>query len=287
MIRRSERFSVTRLRLCYKQTRRKLNTKWAKMAIRVSGILNENRTYLQGKSISLFPFCMGVRPPGCSPLPLPPSSLQVLWYQYYCVDSRWPLTIAEHWRYVHIIITVRFLSSVWMPFNLQIPSLGYLSILHWILRLASFRLSVCQQKEPLDRLILPSTSLLLMNDRAIEPMTNRKEFLRHSVISYIRIIILDYWIGLKLITLIQIPFFYVIEYFYWYDDIVYQFDWFHNFSFAFIRALQAGVKSPLLVLLPDDRFENVELVTLLGALEALYVVSSIPRIIYHNTNAWK
>lgn len=45
--------------------------------------------------------------------------------------------------------------------------------------------------------------------------------------------------------------------------------------FAFIRALKAGVKCPLLVLLPDDRFENVELVTLLGALEALYVVSSV------------
>lgn len=43
--------------------------------------------------------------------------------------------------------------------------------------------------------------------------------------------------------------------------------------FAFIRALKAGVKCPLLVLLPDDRFENVELVTLLGALEGLYVVS--------------
>jgi hypothetical protein len=27
------------------------------------------------------------------------------------------------------------------------------------------------------------------------------------------------------------------------------------------------------VLLPDERFENVELVTLLGALEGLYVVS--------------
>ncbi|XP_020284550.1 putative aminopeptidase W07G4.4 [Pseudomyrmex gracilis] len=37
------------------------------------------------------------------------------------------------------------------------------------------------------------------------------------------------------------------------------------------RALKAGVKCPLLVLLSDERFENVELVTLLGALEALYV----------------
>ncbi|XP_058793754.1 putative aminopeptidase W07G4.4 [Phymastichus coffea] len=37
------------------------------------------------------------------------------------------------------------------------------------------------------------------------------------------------------------------------------------------RGLQAGVRCPLLVLLPDSRFENVELVTLLGALEALYV----------------
>lgn len=44
--------------------------------------------------------------------------------------------------------------------------------------------------------------------------------------------------------------------------------------FAF-RALQAGVRNPLLVLLPDSRFENTELVTLLGALEALYVVSKV------------
>lgn len=58
-------------------------------------------------------------------------------------------------------------------------------------------------------------------------------------------------------------------------------------SFAFIRALQAGVKSPLLVLLPDDRLENVELVTLLGALEALYVVSFLSRIIHYNINALK
>lgn len=67
-----------------------------------------------------------------------------------------------------------------MPFNLQIPSLETFSILHWILRLTSFRLSVCQQEEPLDNLILPSTSLLLMNDRTIEPMTNKKEFLHHK-----------------------------------------------------------------------------------------------------------
>ncbi|XP_072767080.1 putative aminopeptidase W07G4.4 [Anoplolepis gracilipes] len=44
------------------------------------------------------------------------------------------------------------------------------------------------------------------------------------------------------------------------------------------RALQAGVKSPLLVLLPDDRFENVELVTLLGAFEALYVPLEVREI---------
>ncbi|XP_043601408.1 putative aminopeptidase W07G4.4 [Bombus pyrosoma] len=37
------------------------------------------------------------------------------------------------------------------------------------------------------------------------------------------------------------------------------------------RALKAGVRCPLLALLPDIRFENVELVTLLGALEGLYV----------------
>lgn len=39
------------------------------------------------------------------------------------------------------------------------------------------------------------------------------------------------------------------------------------------RALKAGVRRPLLALLPDARFDNVELVTLLGALEGLYVVS--------------
>lgn len=44
------------------------------------------------------------------------------------------------------------------------------------------------------------------------------------------------------------------------------------------RALKAGVKKPLLVLLPDVRFENVELVTLLGALEALYVPLEVREI---------
>ncbi|XP_011505018.1 PREDICTED: putative aminopeptidase W07G4.4 isoform X2 [Ceratosolen solmsi marchali] len=44
------------------------------------------------------------------------------------------------------------------------------------------------------------------------------------------------------------------------------------------RALEAGVRRPLLVLLPDDRFENVELVTLLGALEALYVPLEVREI---------
>lgn len=47
----------------------------------------------------------------------------------------------------------------------------------------------------------------------------------------------------------------------------------HVQIFHFARALKAGVKRPMLVLLPDERFENVELVTLLGALEGLYVVS--------------
>ncbi|XP_011880685.1 PREDICTED: putative aminopeptidase W07G4.4 isoform X3 [Vollenhovia emeryi] len=44
------------------------------------------------------------------------------------------------------------------------------------------------------------------------------------------------------------------------------------------RALKAGAKCPLLVLLPDDRFENVELVTLLGALEGLYVPLEVREI---------
>ena len=39
------------------------------------------------------------------------------------------------------------------------------------------------------------------------------------------------------------------------------------------RALKAGVKSPLLVVPSYERFKQVELVTILGALEALYVVS--------------
>ncbi|XP_057339517.1 putative aminopeptidase W07G4.4 [Microplitis mediator] len=37
------------------------------------------------------------------------------------------------------------------------------------------------------------------------------------------------------------------------------------------RAVEAGVRYPMIVILPDARFENVELVTLLGALEGLYV----------------
>ncbi|XP_032663447.1 putative aminopeptidase W07G4.4 isoform X1 [Odontomachus brunneus] len=44
------------------------------------------------------------------------------------------------------------------------------------------------------------------------------------------------------------------------------------------RALQAGVRRPLLVLLPDERFENVEMVTLLGCLEALYVPLEVREI---------
>lgn len=44
------------------------------------------------------------------------------------------------------------------------------------------------------------------------------------------------------------------------------------------RALQAGVRCPLLVLLPDSRFENTELVTLLGALQALYVPLEVREI---------
>ena len=44
------------------------------------------------------------------------------------------------------------------------------------------------------------------------------------------------------------------------------------------RALKAGVRCPLLALLPDIRFENVELVTLLGALQGLYVVSTSTRV---------
>jgi hypothetical protein len=39
------------------------------------------------------------------------------------------------------------------------------------------------------------------------------------------------------------------------------------------RALKAGVKAPLLVLPSHPTFRQSELVTLLGALEALYVVS--------------
>ncbi|XP_046609232.1 putative aminopeptidase W07G4.4 isoform X1 [Neodiprion virginianus] len=44
------------------------------------------------------------------------------------------------------------------------------------------------------------------------------------------------------------------------------------------RALKAGVRCPLLVLLPDIRFDNVELVTLLGALEGLYVPLEVREI---------
>ncbi|XP_014221946.1 putative aminopeptidase W07G4.4 isoform X1 [Trichogramma pretiosum] len=53
------------------------------------------------------------------------------------------------------------------------------------------------------------------------------------------------------------------------------------------RALKAGVKCPLLVLLPDSRFENVELVTLLGALEALYVPLEVREISAERTHKAK
>ncbi|XP_014212859.1 putative aminopeptidase W07G4.4 [Copidosoma floridanum] len=44
------------------------------------------------------------------------------------------------------------------------------------------------------------------------------------------------------------------------------------------RALKAGMKSPLLILLPDTRYKHTELVTLLGALEALYVPLEVREI---------
>ncbi|XP_043267203.1 putative aminopeptidase W07G4.4 isoform X2 [Venturia canescens] len=44
------------------------------------------------------------------------------------------------------------------------------------------------------------------------------------------------------------------------------------------RALKAGVQRPLIALIPDVRFENVELVTLLGALDALYVPLGVREI---------
>lgn len=43
------------------------------------------------------------------------------------------------------------------------------------------------------------------------------------------------------------------------------------------RALKAGVKRPLLVLEENPAFENGDLVTLLGALQALYVVRTADR----------
>lgn len=43
------------------------------------------------------------------------------------------------------------------------------------------------------------------------------------------------------------------------------------------RAIKAGIRKPLLVLRKHADFENCELVTLLGALEALYVVSNLLR----------
>ena len=41
---------------------------------------------------------------------------------------------------------------------------------------------------------------------------------------------------------------------------------------ALERVLQANIKRPLLVLQEHDSFENAEIVSVLGALEALYVV---------------
>lgn len=41
------------------------------------------------------------------------------------------------------------------------------------------------------------------------------------------------------------------------------------------RAIKAGIKKPLFVLRKHENFENCELVMLLGALEALYVVSNL------------
>lgn len=38
------------------------------------------------------------------------------------------------------------------------------------------------------------------------------------------------------------------------------------------RAIKAGIKKPLVLLQKHPRFKNAELVTLLGVLEALYVV---------------
>jgi len=44
-------------------------------------------------------------------------------------------------------------------------------------------------------------------------------------------------------------------------------------KFRCFRAIKAGVQTPLLVLPTHPRYKNAGLVTLLGALEALYVVS--------------
>jgi hypothetical protein len=41
------------------------------------------------------------------------------------------------------------------------------------------------------------------------------------------------------------------------------------------RALKAGIKNPVLILPSCGEFKNCEVATLLGALEALYVVCSI------------
>jgi len=49
------------------------------------------------------------------------------------------------------------------------------------------------------------------------------------------------------------------------------------------RALKSGVKAPLLLLPSHPTFRQSELVTLLGALEALYVVSDQGK----DVNGWK
>jgi hypothetical protein len=55
------------------------------------------------------------------------------------------------------------------------------------------------------------------------------------------------------------------------------------------RALKAGVKAPLLLLPSHPTFRQSELVTLLGALEALYVVSDHGSHInsVHSCSLWK
>lgn len=133
------------------------------------------RTYPRGKSISLFPFY--VYPPGYS--------FYIVSFMISILSCRFTMSTDDRWQYVHIIIMVRFLSICAFQSPVQIAVSRVFLDRSLDSKIIGILLSICQQEEPLDCSILPSTSLLLRNNRAIEPMTNTKNLTSQRYILFV------------------------------------------------------------------------------------------------------